>query len=634
MSPDPRALSACGFTHKHEEMEPVVGFASRLARLNGRPLRQFLADKGVPTRGLEQADENAVRSVAQLGGANADELLRYTPTRSAEGKRFFVGDEVFDFQSVHRTFFRFCPHCVQEDLANYAGTEIARPWLRLGWILAPIRTCPKHNVLLVRTDPRRQRYQYFDFSLTIDGYRRELEHLERAAPPMPPSSFQDWVLARIKGDQNLSTWLDDVPIYAAIAFCEAFGISVLYPPKVNTSQLTEIDWASAAETGFLIAKDGETSIRSQLKKMNDAQVHTKGVIGFRKTYGYVYDVLRKNAADPGYEKLCGTVRRFALDTLPLEVGTNVLGTIVDRQTVHSIRSAAKAANVHANTMRKIFEREGFHDNTDISLLPDHRVITSNERLDTIISELREAVPTSSVLERMQIPKHYLTSMIAQGYLRTITGSNQCANAKHQFLHQDVSRALTRMFKGAEIISEPSDRHLTVPEARAAAVTSIDFIMSLVCDGKLKWKGRLQGSDVFPHLLVDADEVVTRVRREAKGTGIPKRQIDEHIPGMGKHVLKFIAAGELELVEEYSPDARRTVQMVSRESADAFVMNYITLGELSRNHGLHHKQVRKILSSVNIQTVFDKSRFEAFIYDRHQILSAEQRYPRMWDKDKS
>ncbi|MGX1496682.1 hypothetical protein ACSSV1_001703 [Labrenzia sp. MBR-25] len=612
-------------------MEPAIGFSSRLARLNGRPLRPFLFDMGLPTRSIEQDNVASIKRVAVLGGADAEKLLQYTPFRLPDGKRFILSNEVFDKESVHRTFFRFCPHCVREDHETYDGPAIARPWLRLGWILAPIRSCPKHNVLLIKTDPKGQQYQYFDFSRTLDAYRTELEHLARDARPMPPSSFQKWLLARIRGDANESTWLDDVPAYAAIAFCEGLGVSTLHPPKVKTSQLTEVDWAAAAETGFLIARDGETSIRLQLKKLNEAQVSTKGVLGLRDTYGHVYDVLRKTTDDPGYEKLRNTVRQFAMETLPLATGTVVLGDVVGKQTVHSIRSAAMAANVHANTMRKIFEREGFHGDTDIYSLSDHRVIASNEKLLTIIAELREAISTPVVMDRMQIPKHYLNSVIEQGYLRTVTGSDQRSNAKHQFLPQDVTSALTAMFDGAEIISEPSDRQMTVPEARAASVTSIDFIMSLVFEGNLKWKGRLPGPEIFPNLLVDVDEVIEQVRREAKGSGIPKHQIDEHVPGIGKHVLKFIEAGELELVEEYSPDARRMVPVVSRESADAFVARYVSLGELSRNRGLHHKQVRKILNSVDVQTAFDTARFGVFVYDRSQILTAERTRPQMWDQ---
>ncbi|MEP3048984.1 MAG: hypothetical protein ABJL55_21785 [Roseibium sp.] len=76
MNVAPRARTACGFRHMHEDMEPAVGFASRLARVNGRPLRYFLADMGIPTRGVEEADEKAVRTVAQLGGTSEANLLR------------------------------------------------------------------------------------------------------------------------------------------------------------------------------------------------------------------------------------------------------------------------------------------------------------------------------------------------------------------------------------------------------------------------------------------------------------------------------------------------------------------------------------------------------------------------------
>jgi hypothetical protein len=235
---------------------------------------------GIPTRGVEQANETCIRAVAQLGGAKESELLRFAPLRSPGGSRFKFAGEVFDASSINRTFFRFCPHCVLEDLDSYEGPIIARPWLRLSWILAPIRSCPEHNIQLVRTDPKRQQYQYFDFSRTMDIYRTELEQLAKSAHVMPPSSFQDWLLNRIRGTHQQETWLDDVPAYAAIAFCEGLGVSSLHPPKVMVSRLTEADWALAAEKGFLIASDGEASVRAQLKKLTDAKPQQKACWAF------------------------------------------------------------------------------------------------------------------------------------------------------------------------------------------------------------------------------------------------------------------------------------------------------------------------------------------------------------------
>lgn len=148
----------------------------------------------------------------------------------------------------------------------------------------------------------------------------------------------------------------------------------------------------------------------------------------------------------------------------------------------------------------------------------------------------------------------------------------------------------------------------------------------------KVRNSFPGDEVFPNLLVDVDEVISHVRREAKGSGIPKHHIDQHIPGMGKHVLKFIDAGALELVEEYSPAARRMVLVVSQESVDAFNENYITLGALSRNHGLHHRQVRSILSSLDIAPAYDPTEVGAFVFDRNAILRAERIDPRIWNID--
>ena len=78
-----------------------------------------------------------------------------------------------------------------------------------------------------------------------------------------------------------------------------------------------------------IGRAGDESLRAFLKRLNDAQASARGVWGPRDTYGYAYGLLQKTLDDPSYGKLRDAVRRFAIETIPLEPGTDVLGALAE-----------------------------------------------------------------------------------------------------------------------------------------------------------------------------------------------------------------------------------------------------------------------------------------------------------------
>lgn len=59
--------------------EPLWSFASRLGRLNGRRLTSFLGDFKVPQAQVRAGHDAAVAKLADLGGADAEALRRFTP---------------------------------------------------------------------------------------------------------------------------------------------------------------------------------------------------------------------------------------------------------------------------------------------------------------------------------------------------------------------------------------------------------------------------------------------------------------------------------------------------------------------------------------------------------------------------
>ncbi|TGV75153.1 hypothetical protein EN801_039290, partial [Mesorhizobium sp. M00.F.Ca.ET.158.01.1.1] len=122
----------------------------------------------------------AVRAIATLGRADPEKLLKYTPVPKS-GKLYEVADETFVRLAINRTYFRFCAHCVREDMDRYDGPLFSRPWLRLEWTLSHFRSCSRHEIYLTATKPIRTPFAPFDFSDTIRTLMPSLSQVADAA---------------------------------------------------------------------------------------------------------------------------------------------------------------------------------------------------------------------------------------------------------------------------------------------------------------------------------------------------------------------------------------------------------------------------------------------------------------------
>ncbi len=595
---------------------------------------RFLRDMMIHPRTVDKSDTAALKAVAILGNANCEMLSRYTPEPLGD-KFYLVNGQQFGRLSISRTYFRYCAHCIQEDLRSYEGPPTARPWLRLEWTLTHFRSCVRHQVFLDSYHPDRRRFEPFDFSRAVAGLIPNLGEILVASVNALPSPFQDWLLHRIDGGKNEENWLDDVPLYAAVSFCEALGVSALHPPKVKTSLLTEPQWAEAADRGYAIARAGPDAICALLEKLNQLQSKTRGVWGPRDTYGLVYGLLQKTVSDPAYDKFRRLVREFAIKTMPIEPGTDVLGVVVHKRVVHTIRTASRDSGAHALTIRKLFEGRGITDGRYASGLVDHRVTVDASEIHSVVVSLRNALSTPQVEKMTGIPRIPLKVLIADGYLSTITGSTGKAYAKHRFSKSEIDCLMDRLFEGAVLVTDPGERQLPVQYARHAACASNSQILSLIMVGELKWKGRLAGTSDYTGLLVDADEITRIVRSDVQKIGLTKVELKNFIPGMGRDsVAKFIRDGQLETVEEFNPEARRISTVVSRSSAQKFLDTYVSLGELTQRSGLHHKQVRLLLRAVGIEASFDPDEYQSFFYQREQVDKAQNIDPNFWQYDKA
>ncbi|TGQ73006.1 hypothetical protein EN829_011170 [Mesorhizobium sp. M00.F.Ca.ET.186.01.1.1] len=629
-----RALEPLAFAYQLEEQEPAAGFASRLAALNGRSLRDLLRDMCIQQRSLDKGIASAVRAIATLGRADPEKLLKYTPVPKS-GKLYEVADETFVRLAINRTYFRFCAHCVREDMDRYDGPLFSRPWLRLEWTLSHFRSCSRHEIYLTATKPIRTPFAPFDFSDTIRTLMPSLSQVADAAAASGASPFQAWLQDRLRGVRSPENWLDDLPLYVAAPFCEALGVSSLHEPKVKVAQFIASDWAAAADEGFRIASAGEESLRTFLGRLNDAQSSMRGFWGPRDTYGYAYGLLQKTVDDPAYAKLRDVVRHFALETMPIEPGTHVLGEPAGDRKVHTVRTAARDSGVHALTIRRLFKRMGVDDAGERSGVMDHRILVKSGEVHRVVSELKDAITAPEVEKLLGVPRLHLTALVAGGYLSALAGTGSRRNAKRRFSTEGVEQLRFHLFDGACEVSEPTKRQLDVIGARRASSCSIPDLLDMVFTGKLSWKGRLVGRTDYMALLLDADEVTRIVRSRETRTNLTKEETEAFLPGTHDTVVNaLIASDYLTLVEEFSPDARRMIPVVSSESAEAFRRRFVSLGELCQKTRMHHKQVRALLRLAGIMPTLLPETVGAFFFNRQSVEHFEADNRGAWAYDKA
>lgn len=308
-----------------------------------------------------------------------------------------------------------------------------------------------------------------------------------------------------------------------------------------------------------------------------------------------------------------------LETVPIEPGTDVLGVVTEGRKLHTVRSAALASGAHSRTVRGLFARKGIAGTREETGLTDHRVLVDAHGLDRTLADLKGALSTPQAIERTGMPRQHFAKAIAANYVATVMGTNNVVDAKHRFTTAALDAMMARLFEGAIEVERPQGRQMPVSDARRAATCSIEDILAKVFDGGLAWKGRLKGRMDYGALLLDADELVRMTRVEGPKANLTRLEAYTYIPGMGqKSVQRFIDAGMLDTVTEFSPEARRMIEVVTRQSADDFILNYVTLGELCRTWDRHQKQVLKILRAAGVDTCVDAKEFGTLLFNRREV----------------
>lgn len=560
--------------------------------MNGVDLRSLLGDMRIDINALGRGDGRALDLLADLcrpTPASRFDLGRYTPSHVVGDKAAEVVGHRFPPGSVLTSATRVCPHCVAEDLARFEGPK-ARPWSRLEWVLEPIRVCGRHGIVLLHVEADATLRAGHDFPATVA--RRVLPALDRLradAEPATGTAFVDWFVARLDGTRDPGNWLDDVPLHAASAFCQALGTSFLFGPKTHPSNMAMTDLARSAEEDYRIAAQGAAAVEGALDGIvGRIRFGRRGSVGHGKVYGRVHAVLRANPKDLAFEKFRRVLREHAFTRLPISPGTAFLGVRLDERRMHTQRSAAFSSSRSDAGLIRLVGAEAVADG--------RRLWITVEEFGKVVAEVEDHLTAKDVAARTGFSVKQVGYLEEVGMLSPLPEADQNAGSKRRFLRPEVDAFMARLFRNAVPVANPAQPRMTIERAAACLRLDTVEILKLILDERLAWVGRHTTGGRYGDLLIDRDELSTVIQGSGSVDDVSETEAAVMLAGVdSRNLWCLVRAGMLEWSPGYRPRDPRSVRALTRASVEAFASEYVTLKEAAAILGLAPQQAIRRLA---------------------------------------
>jgi hypothetical protein len=594
------------------EAEAPWSFASRLAARNGLNAREFCLDWETRFQAVVNGGPDALSAIAGFAGISPSVLARHSFNR--------IGRWGFDYrgQRLDRLSFRFgkihvCPACLKNDIRrNPKLAPRIAVYHRALWMIDAIRTCPVHNIALVRiADPTDIR-TFYDFALCIGPEIASLDRLEAAALRRRPSRLEKYIIRRLDGAQQ-SPFLDSIELYASIRTCSMIGAVDLFGRAFSMKELTDAEWHKAGDRGFQIAAGGPAPIVAFLDRLHASfDFGHSGLEGIQAFYGRLYEWLTNNHKDAAYAPVREIISQHIRAHLPLAAGQPVFRKPLKERALHSIRSLSFEAGLHPKRLRRVLLAAGIIDQRQGGL-PDQHVVFAADAASSLVEEAKGAMSLPEAGEYLNAPRAQAALLAKNKFIEPHVMAGT-VGALDRFAPADLDAFLQRLFDGSAKVHKPKPHQCSIPVAAKAACCSAVQIIQLVLDKKLKWTGTLFGTEGYLSVLVDGGEIKRHVSGPVHG-GISLRKVASMLETNDRVIRALIDGGHLKSILAINPVNRCPQTVVNPAEVARFQKTYISLFQLARERGKHIAAAKSEMKSGGIKPAFDASKINATFYFR-------------------
>lgn len=484
------------------EDESLTSFLNRIAAFHfGIDVREFLSRIELPQQSVLSPDDEALDRIARLTGTSVDHLKSMTFLREGARMRSFRGEIVHaEFGNLNAT--SFCPACLLEDGQGDSASQGRRVGRSI-WQIDPVRQCPKHGIVLHRRRNIRhsEKFQLMDEVAPSDD---QLQRMANDAECLPPSDLSEWVLSRLSGGHG-PEWLDRQPVDLAARACEMLGVTIALGTHVNLRETSAAQWAEAGHVGFGYASRGEEGIREALDVAYDDFVSNGLRGGPQQVFGRLYQWLQFSKNDKPSGPIREVVREFILDHFAIEEGTDLFGSPVERQRVHTVHSLARKSGEHPKTVNRAMVLAGLMDG-DPEKVSGIRVFDAQSG-EALMSRIRNSIPRKHLPSYLNCNRVQAEQLTRSGIIPSLVHDDgKLVGVLKNVAVEDADSFLEKLTACAVRTQVPSEGVMDiVSAAEAARWPVVDIVRGLlgglfetveVVDPDLKFKG----------ILVDPAEV--------------------------------------------------------------------------------------------------------------------------------
>ncbi|UWQ25702.1 TniQ family protein [Leisingera aquaemixtae] len=587
------------------EDESLLSWVNRFALFQcGMKMADFLRMISLPQQDLFIGRESVFPKLAAVFGVPAEELKACSHFQ-VSGRLYGYRGEVFFREFLVRNRPTYCPACLLSDIeASRNGLRVGAA--RIGWMFDPVRTCQHHNVPLVRARKATTNGMKVDVSY-LSPNPADLERVLLSSVNRKPSGLQKYVEERLEGSKG-PTWMDSQQIDLASRATEMLGACVEFGAHANLLKFTEDDWDRAGQVGFEFTSKGEEGIREGLGHIFRKLQKDTAQSGPQGIFGKLYQWAQFKKTDKPIGPFKGILREYILDTLPLEPGTMLLGTAVDRTRRHSVASLASKYAIHPQTITHALRKSGLLQSLYVET--DRRCTVEARLAEDLIEKLTRTVPVKQIPSYIDCTRSHARLLVEAGILNPVIAAQDNTSGRYKGVDsRDLDQLIARMRQGGKPVEKPGLGMANVGDTAHALCAATTDIVTLLLNRRLDNVELLPSNLKFRSVLVDPKEVAIKLGVQTGETGVTISNTAREL-GVHLDVVRFLLQAQ---GDEGQPVLKTCGQyrhmgimrdLVDPGSLDVFRKHYRKLSEIEGFWVRDPGRLRSELATKGIQPMWD------------------------------
>jgi hypothetical protein len=586
--------------------ESLTSYLNRVASFHcDLSLAEFLRFFEISQQDLLGPGPETLVRISNLSGQPIQALRKMGFLRTSN-RQVIINDQVVDSQFFDLSKRPFCPACLLEDLGEESVSQ-GLPVGRLEWQMQPVRVCAKHGLVL-RVRKVTKYSDRFRLLPELSADRAVLESMMGHSVEHQPSRLQAYVTDRIAGSSGLN-WLDGQPLDLAARACEMLGIIQVVGTHVDLRAVTDAQWSEAGDLGLSYAASGDEGINACLGIALDLYVSKNLKGGPQMAFGRFYQWLQFNKNNRQAGPIRDVAREFILDHFPIEAGTKLMGSIVDKQRVHSVHSLARKTGDHPKTINRAVILAGMAEG-DADKVSGAMVFDVEQR-EALMERVRTSISAGALEGYLNCNRVQAQQLVRTGILRRLLPEGSTAmGALKGVPRESADEFLESLLGVAKHVSIASEGMLDIVAAADKSRWPAMDIVRGIQSGLFKKVEVVNSELKFKAILVDPTEVrMTLTRNQLKGfIGIEDAVQFIGMPQQGLNILVRMrkANGEPYITVRLVHNAKGVpVRLFSLDEIRAFRRDHLSLTEIAEAETSSPKSIKIKLDGRGVVPVAPK-----------------------------